>query len=110
MERGRPPLAGLMVSGIIIGVTMYAGERDPLAPRVLPDQMAAATACKDPDEAIPENIAKGKEPYIGKATRFTTCHGNEWRGEGPAGAALDSSPRNSHDPKFDQVKTPGEML
>jgi len=109
MKWDKTLLAGLMVSGIIVGVTTYAAERDPLAPRVPPDQIAAAKAWKDPYEPIPANIAKGKELFQGKATCFT-CHGNEGRGDGPAGAALDPSPRNFHNSKFDQVKTPGEML
>jgi mono/diheme cytochrome c family protein len=109
MQSGKLLLAGLVVSGVIIGITSYAAERDPLAPRVPADQMAAAKAWKDPYESTPENIAKGKELFTGKATCFT-CHGNEGRGDGPAGAALDPSPRNFHNPKFDQVKSPGEML
>lgn len=102
-------LAGFMVSGIMVGLTTYAAERDPLAPRVPPDQMAAAKAWKNPYQATPANIAKGKELYQGKGTCFT-CHGNEGKGDGPAGAALDPSPRNFHNPKFDQVKTPGEIM
>lgn len=102
-------LAGLMVSGFVVGITSYAAEKDPLAPRVPADQIAAAKAWKNPNADTPENIAKGKELFTGKATCFT-CHGNEGRGDGPAGAALDPSPRNFHNPKFEQAKTPGEML
>jgi len=108
MEWGKGVLTVTIATGILIGMS-YAAERDPLAPRVPPDQMAAAKAWKNPYQPTPENIAKGKELFTGKATCFT-CHGNEGRGDGPAGAALDPSPRNFHNPKFDQVKSPGEML
>jgi mono/diheme cytochrome c family protein len=101
-------LSGVVASVLVIGVS-FAAEKDPLAPRVPADQMAAAKAWKNPYQATPENIAKGKELFTGKATCFT-CHGNEGRGDGPAGAALDPSPRNFHNPKFDEAKTPGEMM
>jgi len=57
--------------------------------------------------ATPDNIAKGKELFTGKATCFT-CHGPEGRGDGPAGAALDPSPRNFHNPKL-KAKSDGEF-
>ena len=63
---------------------------------------------KAPAADKPGLIAKGKELFTGKATCFT-CHGNEGRGDGPAGAALDPTPRNFHNPKFPTVKTEGEM-
>ena len=108
MEWGKGVFAITIATGLIIGVT-YAAEKDPLAPRVPPDQIAAAKGWKNSYQPTPENIAKGKELFTGKATCFT-CHGNEGRGDGPAGAALDPSPRNFHNPKFDQAKTPGEMM
>jgi len=102
-------LAGLMVSGIIVGATVYAAERDPLAPRVPADQIEAAKAWKNRYEATPQNIAKGKELYQGKGM-CAACHGNDGRGSGPAGHALVPSPRNFHNPQFVQAKTPGELM
>jgi mono/diheme cytochrome c family protein len=101
-------LFGTVASGLIIGATL-AAEKDPLAPRVPPDQIGEAKKWKNPMPATPENIAKGQELFTGKATCFT-CHGNEGKGDGPAGAALDPSPRNFHNPKFMETKTEGEMM
>lgn len=100
-------LAMVAATAFIVNVG-FSAERNPLAPRVPPDQMRAAKAWKNPFPATPENIAKGKEIFNGKGTCFT-CHGNEGRGDGPVGAALDPAPRNFHNPRFAQAKTEGEM-
>ncbi|MBI5199645.1 MAG: c-type cytochrome [Nitrospirae bacterium] len=86
-----------------------AAEKDPLASRVPADQMAAAKAMKNPVASNPANIAKGKELFTGKATCFT-CHGENGDGNGPAGAALDPSPRNFTNGKFHAAKTDGELF
>jgi mono/diheme cytochrome c family protein len=99
-----------LVLGFATALTVSIGlsaEKDPLAPRVPADQLAEAKKWKNPMPATPDNIAKGKELFNGKATCFT-CHGNEGRGDGPAGAALDPSPRNFHNPKL-KAKTDGEF-
>jgi len=103
---------------LVLGISMvalyvvnsYSGtEKDPVAPRVPADQIAAAKAMKNPVASNPANIAKGKELFTGKATCFT-CHGEGGAGDGPAGAALDPSPRNFTNPKFHAAKTDGEMF
>lgn len=86
-----------------------ATEKDPVAPRVPADQMAAAKAMKNPVASNPANIAKGKELFQGKATCFT-CHGENGDGNGPAGAALDPLPRNFTNGKFHAAKTDGELF
>ena len=86
-----------------------AAEKDPTAPRVPADQIAAAKAMKNPVASTPANIAKGKEMFTGKATCFT-CHGEGGAGDGPAGAALDPSPRNFLNAKFHAAKTDGELF
>jgi|SRR5579863_4777776 len=108
MEWGKDIFSATIVTGLIVGAA-YAAERDPLAPRVPSDQIAAAKAWKNPYRPTPENIARGKELFTAKATCFV-CHGNEGRGDGPVGATLVPPPTNFHNPKFDQVRTPGEML
>lgn len=100
-------LAIVIATAFTVSIGLSA-EKDPLAPRVPADQMKAAKAWKNPMPSTPENIAKGKEIFTGKGTCFT-CHGNEGRGDGPAGAALDPSPRNFHNAKFPTSKTEGEM-
>ncbi len=106
MRFGRIGLAMLVATAFTVNVGS-AAEKDPLAPRVPADQMAAAKAWKNPMKSTPENIAKGKEIFTGKGTCFT-CHGNEGRGDGPAGAALDPTPRNFHNAKL-TGKTEGEF-
>lgn len=91
---------------LTVSISLSA-ERDPTIPRVPADQIAEAKKWKNPMPATPDNIAKGKELFTGKATCFT-CHGPEGRGDGPAGAALDPSPRNFHNPKL-KAKSDGEF-
>jgi len=93
---------------VFIATNGFAVEADINVTRVPADQLAAAKAKKNPFPATPENIAKGKEIFTGKGTCFT-CHGNEGKGDGPAGAALDPSPRNFTNPEFHKVRTEGEM-
>ncbi|MFQ5780955.1 MAG: c-type cytochrome [Nitrospiria bacterium] len=107
MKFGKIGLLSLftMVFGASMGLS---AERDPTLPRVPADQIDQARAWKNPFPATPENIAKGKALFTGKATCFT-CHGNEGRGDGPAGAALDPSPRNFHNPRL-KAKSDGEFF
>ncbi len=92
-------------------VTMYANaaERDITVSRVPADQLADAKANKNPLQATPENIAKGKAIFEGKGTCFT-CHGLSGKGDGDAGKALDPSPRNFTNPQFHSLRTDGEMF
>lgn len=96
-----------LATTLTVSISLSA-ERDPLAPRVPPDQIAEAKKWKNPMKPTPDNIAKGKEIFTGKGTCFT-CHGNEGKGDGPAGAALDPTPRNFQNPAFAKAKTDGEM-
>ncbi|MFQ5587245.1 MAG: c-type cytochrome [Nitrospiria bacterium] len=97
MKFGKLVLTFAVASVFGMSVVGMTAERDPLAPRVPADEMEEAREWKNPFKATPENIAKGKALFTGKATCFT-CHGNEGRGDGVAGAALDPSPRNFHNP------------
>lgn len=72
-------------------------EKDVGTPRVPEDEMEEAREWTNPFKATPENIEKGKALFVGKATCFT-CHGNEGKGDGIAGAALDPGPRDFHNP------------
>ncbi|MCS6985120.1 MAG: c-type cytochrome [Leptospiraceae bacterium] len=64
-------------------------------------------ACGKKEEAAPQAtvaqpsdpLALGKEVYMGKGACFT-CHGNEGKGDGPAGAALKPKPRNFAEAKW----------
>src|SRR5437016_2742992 len=47
--------------------------------------------------------------YEGKGTCFN-CHGTSGKGDGPAGAILNPTPRNFTNPKFHKNRTDGEMF
>ncbi len=100
---------GLSMVALYVVNSYSATEKDPTAPRVPADQIAAAKAMKNPVASNPANIAKGKELFTGKATCFT-CHGETGDGNGPAGAALDPLPRNFTNAKFHASKTDGELF
>ena len=52
---------GVCAAVTLLSVTVVgAEEKDPLKPRVAPDQMADAKAMKNPVASTPESIAKGK--------------------------------------------------
>ena len=101
-------LAFVAIFGVSLVQAEAGKEKDPLAPRVPADDMEEAKGWKNPNKATPENIAKGKALFTGKATCFT-CHGNEGKGDGVAGAALDPSPRNFHNAGL-KKKTDGEFM
>ncbi|MFQ5456450.1 MAG: c-type cytochrome [Nitrospirota bacterium] len=104
----------LIIGGIIlfVGGNSYADmgvESDPIPPRVPADQMAAAKAMKNPIPNTPENIEKGKALFHEQGTCFN-CHGEEGRGDGPAGIVLDPGPRNFTNPEFHKARTDGELF
>ncbi len=109
MKRILVLVLGLSMVAMYVVNSYSAAEKDPIAPRVPADQIAAAKAMKNPVASNPANIAKGKELFTGKATCFT-CHGELGDGNGPAGAALDPLPRNFTNAKFHAAKTDGEMF
>jgi len=97
--------AVMMLSVAVVG----AEEADWKKPRVPADQMSEARNMKNPVEATPENIAKGKALFEGKGTCFN-CHGKEGKGDGPAGAILNPSPRNFTNCKFHKKRKDGELF
>lgn len=105
MHLGKMVLAAAAATAL--AAVGFTAEKDPTAPRVPPNQIKEAKAWKNPTKPTAENIAKGKEIFNGKGNCFT-CHGTEGRGDGPAGAALEPSPRNFHNPKL-KAKSDGEL-
>src|SRR5205809_567295 len=102
--------AGLLTALMFVAATaVVAEERDPLKPRVPPDQIADAKALKNPIANTPENVAKGKALFEGKGTCFN-CHGKEGKGDGPAGQILNPSPRNFTNCKFHKKRKDGEFF
>jgi mono/diheme cytochrome c family protein len=99
----------LVMSLTFVSIYASAAEKDPTVPRVPADQIAAAKAMKNPLQATPENIAKGKAIFEGKGTCFT-CHGLSGKGDGDAGKALDPTPRDFTNAQFHGLRTDGEMF
>jgi mono/diheme cytochrome c family protein len=104
---------GVLVAGVVglafVASTAMAAEKDIKIPRVPAGELAKAKEMKNPLKPTPDVLAKGKAIFEGKGTCFT-CHGNSGKGDGPAGAALDPSPRNFTNPEVNKVRTPGEMF
>jgi len=100
-------VVAVMMLSVSFAMAEAGKERDPLLPRVPEDDIEEAKEWQNPFKSTPENIAKGKALFTGKATCFT-CHGPEGRGDGIAGAALDPGPRNFHNPGL-KKKTMGEF-
>lgn len=104
-------LALVAVSLVTISVSSaMAAELDPIPPRVPEDQLAEMKAIKPPVDITDATlIAAGKKLFMGMGTCFT-CHGFEGKGDGPAGLALDPSPRNFANSEWLANRTPGELL
>jgi hypothetical protein len=100
---------GVLSMLLFMANVAVAEEKDPLKPRVPPDQMADAKAMKNPVAVSPESIAKGKALFEGKGTCFN-CHGKEGKGDGPAGQILNPSPRNFTNCKFHKKRKDGELF
>lgn len=108
MKLGITALALFAATVFSVSVAVSAPEKDVEKARVPADEMEEAREWKNPFPATPENIAKGKALFTGKATCFT-CHGNEGKGDGIAGAALDPGPRNFHNPAM-KSRQAGEYM
>jgi len=91
------------------GYGQPGGEFDITLPRVPVKDRVAAKALKPPFEPTPEILAEGKAIFLGKGTCFQ-CHGPEGKGDGGAAKVLPIMPRDFTNPKFNKVRTPGEMM
>jgi cytochrome c5 len=101
---------GLLTAVLFMGASLtMAEERDPLKPRVPPDQRTAAKKMKNPVTMTKETVAKGKALFEGKGTCFN-CHGKGGDGAGPAGKVLNPSPRDFTNCKFHKKRKDGELF
>src|SRR6266568_4965622 len=91
------------------GYGQPSGEYDITLSRVPIPQRPAAKALKPPFEPTPEILVEGKAIFLGRGTCFQ-CHGPEGKGDGGAAKILPIQPRNFTNPKFNKVRTPGEMM
>lgn len=109
----------LMISFVLLASTSSAinpagygqpgGEFDITVPRVPASELAEAKSLQPPFEATPEILAEGREIFLGRGTCFQ-CHGEEGKGNGGAAKVLPIKPRDFTNPKFNRVRTVGEMM
>jgi mono/diheme cytochrome c family protein len=104
-----PAGAGLVHAVPPAGYGQPAGEFDITLSRVPIPERPAAKAMKPPFEPTPEILAEGKALFLGRGTCFQ-CHGPEGKGDGGAAKILPIQPRDFTNPKFNKVRTPGEMM
>ena len=91
------------------GYGQPGGEFDITLPRVPVKDRVAAKALQPPFQPTPEILAEGKAIFLGRGTCFQ-CHGPEGKGDGGAAKVLPIMPRDFTNPKFNKVRTPGEMM
>ena len=91
------------------GYGQASGEFDINIPRVPDSDLDAAKALKPPFQPTPKILAEGKAIFLGRGTCFQ-CHGPKGKGDGGAAKILPIQPRNFTNPKFNKVRTPGEMM
>ena len=91
------------------GYGQPSGEFDITLSRVPVSERVAAKALHPPYAATPEILAEGKAIFLGRGTCFQ-CHGPEGNGDGGAAKILPIKPRDFTNPKFNKVRTPGEMM
>ena len=102
-------IVGLAWGGPPAGYGQPGGEFDITLSRVPTSDRATAKALKPPFQPTPEILEEGKAIFLGRGTCFQ-CHGNEGKGDGGAAKVLPIQPRNFTNPKFNKVRTPGEMM
>ncbi len=91
------------------GYGQAGGEYDIRIPRVPPGERVAARKMKSPFEATPEILAEGKKIFLGRGG-CVSCHGPEGKGDGSAAKNLPIQPRNFTNPKFKNLRKPGELM
>ena len=80
-----------------------------LKPRVPADQIEEAKIWKNPFEATPDNIEKGKALFHGKAF-CVTCHGRDGKGLSGIEGLRGKLPRNFTEKSWQAARTDGELF
>ncbi|MCA9421375.1 MAG: c-type cytochrome [Nitrospira sp.] len=91
------------------GYGSAGGEYNIKITRVPANEITKAKSEKPPIEPTPEILAEGKEIFLGRGGCIS-CHGAEGRGNGAAAKNLPIQPRDFTNPKFNDYRTPGEMM
>ncbi len=88
---GAPVPAPAFTGPAVAATTDY--PKNPNAPR--PEPPADFASMKNPLPPTPDNIAKGKDLFVGSCA---PCHGMSGAGDGPAAAALNPKPADFETP------------
>ncbi len=97
---------------VAVGVwemSAFGADESVLKPRVPIDKIEDARTWTNPFEVTPENIAKGKALFHGKAF-CVTCHGQDGKGFGDIPGLVGKLPRNFTDKVWQAARTDGELL
>ena len=84
-------------------------DAEVLRPRVPTNLIEEARQSRNPFEATPENIEKGKALFQGKAF-CATCHGRDGRGLGDIAGLRGKLPRNFTDHAWQAARVDGELF
>jgi len=87
----------------------FASDAAVLKPRVPADQIEEARSWRNPFEATPEAIEKGKAIFHGKAF-CVTCHGRDGKGLGDVEGLRGKLPRNFTDKAWQAARADGEIF
>lgn len=88
----------------------YPSDKEVLKPRVPVDKLAEARALKNTVMVnTAETLAEAREIFMGKGV-CASCHGENGRGDGPAGRSFNPPPRNFLDAEWQKVRTDGEIF
>jgi len=106
MNRITASILGLAAAGLlVIGGTALAFHPDIYQPRVPEDLLDQVQEIEDPNPPSPERIEAGRKIYFGKGL-CVTCHSKNGKGVRFPG----HSPRNFTDPKWQELRTDGELM
>ncbi len=94
---------------IFLNFPCIAADPAVLQERVPPDQIDEARSWENPFSATPENVAKGKKIFHGKAF-CVTCHGRDGKGLGKIPGLVGKLPRNFTDKAWQAARTDGELF
>ncbi len=108
------PWIGLLSVALAALVSWFPGpslgaDEAVLRPRVPIDKIDEARTWKNPFEATPENIEKGRQIFHGKAF-CVTCHGRDGKGLRDIEGLRGKLPRNFTDKAWQAARTDGELI
>jgi mono/diheme cytochrome c family protein len=103
-------VGGLAILSWLMTLSLAPQEEMPAEVDIArPRAPSEARTIKNPLPASEESIARGKAIYHEKGA-CVVCHGEQGRGDGPAGAMTQPSPRDFTLPTFHSMRTDGELF